>query len=637
MKAQQAQIVMIGTEGSGKTVFITCLAKYFEGCGKNGCALEPMSKDTPLYVDKNWRSLANGEWPAATNARDVFNLHWQLRVNGQSNSMEEIYALRVVDSAGHDLRGFFADEAIANIEKLPGTLQPLAEYCREAEIVLIMANLKDLMATDDLERTTANQWAVKYALDYKLAQKPDANCALIFTQADAYQGELTALGSWKAVAEKYLPHVYAAHLSDGKIPILAVSAVNKTRHVMMDGGVTRTVPAKDFGHDGFDSLIDWIARQAKTTTEARQAKEIEEEKHALQTHIAEVDRRISTTNQTIQAKELAARTASWKKAIVPTAAVSALILLLLVSILPRTAVPLPPLNWSFDIKDRGWGENDDIVIQNNNSYPYSSVRVWGGKSTNDIGPWQVDQIPAHSSYTFYRVYNFHEDHRYRCWLSCDEQTGTEMGINWETIICCQLILSGVCYVIFYVVFCEMLKKPATAEEVRQLAELAKYRKSLEQQLENVHCQPQSAATNGGQASAPIPDNAGSGSPPAKPTSGGPALAPAVTGQCEPVPPPIPKSEQPTTQKTVKADPHFTVAAPPSTPATTEAPVGQTAMNWFYVIGKDPFGPVSTGELLRAFSAGELGPAVYVFREGLQGWQRAKDCAELFPQPEPQKR
>ena len=484
---RHAKIVIIGTEGAGKTIFISCFAKYFEGIGKNGRVLEPMTKATSLYVDENWRILQREEWPPATNAGQFLNLHWQLRIARGSGSPDEVYSLLVVDSAGHDLRCFFADEKIANVEELPLTLKPLAAHCRDSDIVLLLVSLNAFMADTVLAQTTDNQWAIKYSLDYKLASKPSSKCALIFTQSDIHQPLLTQFGNWGAVAAKYLPHVHGAYLKNGKVPVFAVSAVNMTQPVMLPGGATHLMPAGCFGHDGFDGLMTWITNQAKTVAEVHQTDEIDKEINTLRSKISDQDQRISDINQTIRAKELAVQTTSHKKAILPTAIVSALIFLLLMSVC-RTAVPFPPIAANYHVIEGPWGENDDVEIQNNNDYSWSNVRVWFGKATKDVGPLTTGQIPAGGSCTWPKAYNFHQEQKdYQFWVDCDESTGIHKitEINWGTLLFLQLIASGVLYTVFF----KRLNKPDTMWEIREIATLEMSRKSLGQQLQNLNAQP----------------------------------------------------------------------------------------------------------------------------------------------------
>ena len=56
-------IVLIGTEGSGKTVLTTVMAKNFHHRTDLGCLLDPQTRQTCEFVDQNWNRLRHGEWP----------------------------------------------------------------------------------------------------------------------------------------------------------------------------------------------------------------------------------------------------------------------------------------------------------------------------------------------------------------------------------------------------------------------------------------------------------------------------------------------------------------------------------------------------------------------------------------------
>lgn len=293
MDNNKLKVAVIGTEGSGKTVLITCLAKYLEGGGRNGYILVPTTKQTPLYVEKNWRALNGGEWPPANNSGEFIDLQWNLRVTAGDSRAERQYALRIVDCSGHDLRQFFADGQIDNPTSLPPDLTPLIDFCNDAEVVLICANLDDFMSETDVERTTANQWGLKYAMDYKLKKQPNTRCALIFTQSHRYADVPAQFGSWDAVTAKFLPLVYSSHISSGKIPVLAMTAVNKVRQVPDESGKSRTLPGDDFGNDGFNELVNWLVDSAKQGN-----LQILEEK------LAALDGRIQDARQRIQDEKL---------------------------------------------------------------------------------------------------------------------------------------------------------------------------------------------------------------------------------------------------------------------------------------------------------------------------------------------
>jgi predicted RNA-binding Zn-ribbon protein involved in translation (DUF1610 family) len=271
---------------------------------------------------------------------------------------------------------------------------------------------------------------------------------------------------------------------------------------MMDGGVTRTVPAEDFGHDGFDELIDWIAGQVKTAKEVHRAREIEKTKGALQAQIDEIDRKIVAANQDIQAKTIAAQTAAKTKAIVPTVVASIVVLFLLAKLMVQVQTVSVPIHWSGGVK---WGFiMDDVVVTNNDSFGYSNVRIKytmqpAGRSPVS-GNLSADWIPPHTGHTFPNEFSLPSGSPGNMSLECAERTKQEAVPIWGWIALIQLALSG----ILYGILCQTLRKPETAKEFRQLADLAEYKQRLQQQLQNVHLQPPSQPSGDRVVLPPLP-------------------------------------------------------------------------------------------------------------------------------------
>ena len=267
-------IAIVGTEGSGKTVFITTLAKRFSTDNPVGAFMNPQGRKTIQYVEHVWHTLNNCEWPPSTSPGELFELKWT--VHWQDGAVGDI---RLVDCAGQDLRLLFADEQAAS-EGLPDHLQQLASYCRSADIVLLMVNLKDFMGESNDERRTANEWAIKYALDLLSHNGTAGKIAVVFTQTDQYQEVVREHGDWMQVAKVYLPYVYGAHLRNGHISTMAVSSVSDT-HVVPDGdGTPRRVPRRNFHSTGLDEMVGWIGTQLRAVTEEQRQRETEQRRQA---------------------------------------------------------------------------------------------------------------------------------------------------------------------------------------------------------------------------------------------------------------------------------------------------------------------------------------------------------------------
>ena len=67
--------------------------------------------------------------------------------------------------------------------------------------------------------------------------------------------------------------------------------------------------------------------------------------------------------------------------------------------------------------------------------------------------------------------------------------------------------------------------------------------------------------------------------------------------------------------------------------TNDAGEKQSGEGWFYLIGEEHFGPISTDNLRKAITSGQLSKETHVFREGLSDWLRASQCQELCATPE----
>jgi hypothetical protein len=259
-------IAIVGTQGCGKTVFITTLAIRLSTLDAQGVFLNPVGGKTLKYIEDNWRILNNHEWPASTTPGTSFTMEWKLKVG---NATE--YDLRLIDAAGQDLRQMFADDSIVSQDTLPKSLWPLANYCLTADIVMFMMNLKDFIGEGNDEMRVANQSALKSAMDH--LRKDGHQCCLLFTQADQFQNYVHAHGGWTEIIKKHLKYVWGAHLAHGEIWSCAVSAVKDTKIVVQGDGVTRRVPVPGFQSTNLEKVVGWLTKAAHNTDEAKRIKE----------------------------------------------------------------------------------------------------------------------------------------------------------------------------------------------------------------------------------------------------------------------------------------------------------------------------------------------------------------------------
>ncbi|MEN9671998.1 MAG: hypothetical protein RL553_263 [Planctomycetota bacterium] len=260
-------IAVIGTEGSGKTVLITTLAKRLSVIDSRGIFFNPKDSKTLKYVEKVWSTLQSEKWPPSTPPGDLFSLAWKLEIVGEFEC-----DLRLVDTAGQDLRILFGDDQIYSLESLPSHLQDLARYCRESDIILFPINLKDYLGQDKSEQRTANEAAMKAAMDYLESKDGLRKVCLVFTQSDLYQDYADKLGGWSNVAAEAFPYIYGAHVHGRKVEIIPVSAVAKTKVVVDKDGTPRRVPVEGFQSEGLDNLVNWLIAQVKKTKREEERK-----------------------------------------------------------------------------------------------------------------------------------------------------------------------------------------------------------------------------------------------------------------------------------------------------------------------------------------------------------------------------
>jgi hypothetical protein len=247
---QPPKVAVIGTEGSGKTVFIAALAHRL-GEVEPTWLLDPVDMKTQAYVTQVWETLRNGEWPSFTSQAAMHDLRWSLR-RPDGPAAE----LQLVDASGHRLRELFTGD----LREIPERLRPLAEYCQGADLVILLINLQDFLGEAAGEQRTYNEMALKFALDFVGARQGEKHCCAVFTQVDQYGDLLEKHGTWHDVAQAVVPKLWSVHFREGNIPIFGLSAVDGTEIRPDEQGMPRRFPALDFKSTGFEPFVGWVKK-----------------------------------------------------------------------------------------------------------------------------------------------------------------------------------------------------------------------------------------------------------------------------------------------------------------------------------------------------------------------------------------
>ena len=254
----KVRIAIVGMAGAGKTVLISALAMKMSQMADQGLFLAPVGetrRQTLRYVQTNWETLNSGQWPPSTPAGELIHLEWEL------NTKKNVALTRFTDCAGQDIRTIFSRENF-NVRHLPADLFDTFVYLNNANILIFLVNMEDLLGKSGRER-------VENALDidqmiYVLNKKPQfpRRVAIVFSQYDKYKPEVDIQygGDLMEYLRVNLPQLHGAYYQKGNFEIIPVAAVNKTRRVIIDGEV-KQIPEQGFDSYNLDQLIWWIGEK----------------------------------------------------------------------------------------------------------------------------------------------------------------------------------------------------------------------------------------------------------------------------------------------------------------------------------------------------------------------------------------
>jgi len=353
-------IAIIGLEGSGKTVLATTLAKRLSTIDARGVFLNPQGVKTLKYVEGVWHTLQSGDWPPSTPPGELFQLKWKFQVVGELEC-----DVHLIDAAGQDLRLLFGDEQILSVGSIPRHLQELAEYCRVADIILFLINLKDFVGQGNPEQRTANEAAIKSAMDYLGDDGRPRRVCLVLTQTDLYCDLARERGGWLELAAEAVPYVFSAHIRVHQVAVYPVSAVADTQVVVDRDGTPRRVPTADFRSEGLDEVVTWLTTQVRDVKrELDQEAEAEAEEAALAVQ--------QTSGPRVVQPPQPPEESPWGTIIGVVVAIIIGIFVLR-GCIPGCSGSRPPVTWKCGVYFGTF--NDDVWLKNTSKFTISNVEL----------------------------------------------------------------------------------------------------------------------------------------------------------------------------------------------------------------------------------------------------------------------
>ena len=253
---KQVQIAIVGMTGAGKTVLISTLAMKMSQMADKGVFLAPVGdnrRQTLKYVQQNWATLNNGQWPSSTPAGELIHLQWEL------STFKNIATVRFADCAGQDIRYLFSQDRF-NVSNLPQDYQDLYRYFQRANIILFLVNMEDILG---FSPTTATDNVLNLDQMITVLTQPTnipRRCAVVLSQYDKYKPEVDSKyhGDLMEYLRINLPLLHGQYVLKKSFEIIPVAAVEQTQNIIENGQVKK-VPAPDFTSYNLQTLISWIA------------------------------------------------------------------------------------------------------------------------------------------------------------------------------------------------------------------------------------------------------------------------------------------------------------------------------------------------------------------------------------------
>lgn len=240
---------VVGCEASGKTVFLSALADYYNGDGRPCLVPENEAANSfQRFQLRQMRSLH--QWPPATDPGKTIELDWTLRENGKTVS-----EIEMLEFGGETYREAFRGEngSVSHQE----AVDTLTRHLSGSEFAVVLVSLKDLlrnpgdMSPEEFERDTEALWVTRGLLEFLRENAPEAKIVIGLTQADLHRGEIDAAGGAEELFRQRWPSIAAVAHGIPVVPVASVSATDENGN-----------PAPDYTTDGILPVMNEFGKAA---------------------------------------------------------------------------------------------------------------------------------------------------------------------------------------------------------------------------------------------------------------------------------------------------------------------------------------------------------------------------------------
>ncbi len=401
-----AKICIVGTEGAGKTIFLSVFAMRYQDANTEHPWMEFKNRETARYVAEVWGTLASQEWPPSTPPGDFTKLEWSLHTAVKTDQKE--HNITVLDAPGQDIRAIFDSDP----DSLNANQRELQRRLEEADILLVLVNLVEaIRATDPVQQANV-QIPIKLMLDSVLARK-NARVAILLSQHDQLRPYFDSISvprddPMKAL-RACLPTVYGVAARTGeRLKVFFIASVAETEPFVDEQGKAWRRPRADFRSEGLNEVMLWLVTGAKGVRDDEQHAETTRKEAEISSYKEEL-RRLKQPRTKFRALVGAiAFAVLFVIGVIGTVYIESSL---------KDEHEIPSQDWEnnpIPIPEGKWGMEDDITLTNKSQYDFISPRICvylEGKQIIERSAGEGSILRAGDSKTWPKVFNFNKKQR----------------------------------------------------------------------------------------------------------------------------------------------------------------------------------------------------------------------------------
>lgn len=214
-----SKIAIVGVEGSGKTVLMAGLSECYKQISETEPYLMPENQSAFMFMQCIPHKLrVDREWPEQTRIDSLRMMKWTLRCGQEI--LEEI---EIFDYPGELYRIAFGEHTKDEADAVRSELNEFLEHITEADTLVVLLNLADLVDLYDNPRNAETVWITRGIFDFAKKLPHLKHRMLAFTQADRYAEEIKKAGSAKELYAAKLPMMKTLYPD---LKVFAVTAVD---------------------------------------------------------------------------------------------------------------------------------------------------------------------------------------------------------------------------------------------------------------------------------------------------------------------------------------------------------------------------------------------------------------------------